>query len=250
MSFKVACIQINSSDDFNQNLAKASDLIDEAASKRANLILTPENVSLMTESGTCYLKNAYLMEEHPALLQFKKKAKQNNIWLLIGSIAIKKNDSSKLFNRSILIDNQGEVVTFYDKIHMFDVTLPNGKEYQESKRFDPGNSAVVVDTPWGKIGLTICYDLRFPNLYRHLAHQGAIFLSVPSAFTYVTGKAHWKTLLQARAIENTCFVFAPAQCGHHPNNRQTFGHSMIIDPWGTILAEASEKNERNYYYTP
>jgi predicted amidohydrolase len=148
-----------------------------------------------------------------------------------------KLSDTKIANRSFVLNPAGEIAAWYDKIHMFDVDLPNGESYRESKNYQPGDRAVVADLPWGKLGLSICYDLRFPYLYRALAHQGADFLCVPAAFTKVTGEAHWHSLLQARAIENTCFVFAPAQTGKHDDGRSTYGHSLIVDPWGEVLAD-------------
>ena len=170
---------------------------------------------------------------------FAALAGELNIWLLLGSIAIKEGD--KAANRSFLFSPEGEKVVSYDKIHMFDVDLPGEKPYRESNAYQAGDKAVIADLPWGKVGLSICYDLRFPYLYRMLSQAGAIMLTVPAAFTYVTGKAHWHTLLKARAIENGAYVFAPAQGGDHANGRKTYGHSLIIDPWGNVLGDGGEK---------
>jgi len=166
----------------------------------------------------------------------QKLAKKYKKWILIGSliIRVKKN---KLVNRSVLIDNKGKIVSYYDKIHMYDVILSRKEKYFESKTFSAGKNIKSFKLPWGKIGLSICYDLRFPNLYRKLSKQGSIFLSVPSAFTETTGKRHWHSLLKARAIENFCYIFAPAQCGKHYNGRRTYGHSMVVSPDGKILKE-------------
>lgn len=165
--------------------------------------------------------------------------------MLVGSVAVRLDeaggDEDMLANRSLLISDKGEVVARYDKIHMFDVDIEGGESHRESETYRPGGQAVMAATPWGGLGMTVCYDLRFPYLYRSLAQAGAHFLSVPAAFTRVSGRAHWHVLLRARAVETGCYVFAPAQCGDHANNRQTYGHSLIIDPWGKILAEAGEK---------
>ena len=176
-------------------------------------------------------------ETHAALAAFRALAKELRIWLHCGSLAVIL-PSGKVANRTYVLSPDGAVAAFYDKIHMFDVDLGNGERYMESATFEAGHEAVTVDLPWGRLGLTICYDLRFPHLYRHLAQAGADFLTVPAAFTRVTGEAHWHVLLRARAIETGCFVFAPAQTGVHAGDRKTFGHALIISPWGEILADA------------
>lgn len=168
-------------------------------------------------------------------------AKELSVWLLIGSLSIKLLDEPRVANRSYLIAPTGSVVTSYDKVHMFDATLAGGEVYRESAKCRPGTSLKVASLPWGKIGLSVCYDVRFPHLYRALAQAGAVFLSVPAAFTRPTGAAHWETLLRARAIENGCYVFAPAQCGEHPGGRRTYGYSLIVDPWGRVLADGGEE---------
>jgi len=175
-------------------------------------------------------------EQDAALMTFRELARTLGIFVHVGSLAVKASPD-KAANRSFLIDRQGEVVARYDKIHMFDVDLASGESYRESRNYRAGELAVLTDLPWGRLGLTICYDLRFPALYRALAEAGASFLSIPSAFTKQTGEAHWHVLLRARAIENGCFVFAAAQGGTHENGRETFGHSLVIDPWGRVLAE-------------
>ena len=161
------------------------------------------------------------------------------MWLLVGSLTLK-TDGDRIANRSFLLAADGTVVASYDKIHMFDATLPDGRAIRESSAYRPGDCAVVAETPWGRIGLTVCYDLRFPQLYRALAKAGALYLTIPSSFQRATGKVHWHTLLKARAIENACFVFAPAMCGEHPGNRTTYGHSLVVDPWGEVLADGGE----------
>ena len=237
-AFRAACVQLRSSDDVEENIRTACDLIREAKGQGADFIATPENTTLMAVDGGAKLDKSFSEERDPALPCFRALAEELRIWLLIGSLAIKVSDS-KTANRSFLIDPKGRIAARYDKIFLFDVDLPSGETYRESNTVAGGSTAVVADLPWGKLGLSICYDLRFPQLYRKLAHSGAVMLAVPSAFTETTGKAHWHVLLRARAIENGAFVIAPAQGGTHANGRQTYGHSLIVAPWGEILAEAS-----------
>jgi predicted amidohydrolase len=182
---------------------------------------------------------AFSESDHPALGAFRELARETGAWILGGSITVRAGPG-KVANRSLLLDPGGEIAGRYDKIHMFDVDLPGGESYRESDTYEPGRATCVARTPWGGLGMTVCYDLRFPWLYRDLALAGADFLSVPSAFTRPTGTAHWSVLLRARAIETGCFVFAPAQCGEHAGGRKTYGHSLIVDPWGAVLAEAGE----------
>jgi predicted amidohydrolase len=236
-AFRAACVQLRSSDDVAENIRATSELIREAKAKGAQFIATPENTTLMAPDGGAKLERSFAEDRDPALLAFTALAKELGIWLLIGSLAIKVSDT-KTANRSFLIDPNGEIKARYDKIHMFDVDLPSGETYRESNTVAGGSRAVIADLPWGKVGLTICYDLRFPQLYRALSQDGAFMLAVPSAFTETTGKAHWHVLLRARAIENGAFVIAPAQGGTHANGRQTYGHSLIVAPWGEIIAEA------------
>jgi predicted amidohydrolase len=235
-SFMAACVQMRSSDDVAKNVREASALIREAASRGAQFIGTPENTTLMAPDGGAKLERSFPEDADPALPAFRNLAEALGIWLLIGSLAIKVSDS-KTANRSFLIDPKGGIAARYDKIHLFDVDLPSGEKYRESNTVAGGDRAVLAETPWGKVGLSVCYDLRFPHLYRALAKAGAFMFTVPSAFTETTGKAHWHTLLRARAIENGAYVFAPAQGGTHANGRKTYGHSLIIAPWGEILAE-------------
>lgn len=237
MIFKAACIQLNSNDDRNSNIAKAAILIRKAKAAGADLVITPENTDLMAPPKSLYRAQKFFQDEHPALKHFQALAKELDLWLVIGSLAIKVPDKEKLANRSFLIDNKGNISCYYDKIHLFDVTLSTQEEYKESSRCMPGNQAVVGDTPWGKLGMTICYDLRFPHLFRELAKRGAKCITVPAAFTQLTGEAHWHVLLRARAIETGCYIFAPAQTGTHPGNRHTYGHSVIVDPWGVVLTD-------------
>jgi predicted amidohydrolase len=185
-------------------------------------------------------ENALPESGHPAIAAFGGLAKETGAWLLAGSLSVKRGDR-KIANRSYLFDPGGRVVASYDKIHMFDVAIGDGQTYRESATFEPGTEAVIADLPWGRLGLSICYDVRFPHLYRALAKDGADFLAVPAAFTHVTGTAHWHVLLRARAIETGCFVIAPAQCGTHAEGRRTYGHSLIVDPWGEVLADGGEE---------
>jgi predicted amidohydrolase len=241
-TFRLACVQVNAQDDMAANIAAAEGFARAAAKDGASLIAFPENVAFMAPDGKGVRAAARGEEAHPALTRFRALAKELDVWLLAGSLGIAgADDTGRVANRSFVINAQGAVVTRYDKIHMFDVELPGGESYRESATFCPGAEAVLVATPFGRIGLTVCYDLRFPYLYRALARAGAELLAVPSAFTLTTGRAHWHTLLRARAIENGAFVFAPAQTGTHPRGRKTYGHSLIVDPWGEVLADGGEE---------
>ena len=232
----IGLIQLCSSSDEAENIATASALIEKSAADGARLILTPENTAVMETRTGLLLAQARPEQDHAALRHFTVLAKQLNVWLLIGSLTIKISQS-KLANRSFLISPEG-IVARYDKIHMFDVDLASGESYRESKNFQAGSAAGLGKTPWGLLGMTVCYDLRFPYLYRRLAQAGAAIISVPSAFTATTGKAHWHILLRARAIETGSFILAPAQAGHHTDGRETFGHSLAVDPWGEVLLDA------------
>lgn len=224
------------------NIKKASSLIKRAVGEGAKFVLTPENVSFMAANAEDLHKNAYEAKNHPALKAFSTLAEELDIWLLVGSVSVHaKGEDGKLNNRSYLFDNKGEEIEHYDKIHLYDVDVPGGETHSESKNFSYGTFLKLVDMPAGKLGMTVCYDLRFPHLFRELAKRGAELISVPSAFTRFTGQAHWETLIRARAIENGCYILAPAQTGSHPANRKTYGHSMIVDPWGEILAQAGEE---------
>ena len=238
--FKAACVQMTSEREVAPNLTLAGDLIRQAASAGAKLVMTPENTTIIEPDRKLSLAKALPESAHPGLPYFADLARDQAVWLLIGSMPIKL-DNGKLANRSFLFGPDGKVKARYDKIHVFDVDLPNGEVYRESATVHPGDQAVVAETPWGNLGLTICYDLRFAYLHRALAQAGAIFLTVPAAFTVPTGEAHWHVLLRARAIETGCFVFAPAQCGTHAEGRRTYGHSLIIAPWGEILADAGSE---------
>ena len=238
--FKAACIQINTKDNMQKNLKEVSRLIEKAAKKGADLITLPENTPFMSMDRKKLFAENIEEKNHPAVLHFCELAKNLKKWILIGSIFVKAG-KNKLYNRSILINDKGKISARYDKIHLYNVRLKNGEVYTERRNFKSGNNSVIAKTPWGNLGMTICYDLRFPHLYRELAKKGADFISVPAAFVKYTGKAHWHILLQARAIENGCYIFAPAQTGKHPGNRETYGHSLIINPWGEILKDAKRR---------
>jgi len=237
--FRVSCIQMCSSDCIKSNLSISERLIKKAVSQKTNLIITPEVSSKFSLNKKKLLEIATSMNNDSYLVGIKRLAKKYKKWILIGSLIIKKN--KKLLNRSVLIDDKGKIKTFYDKIHMYDAKLSKSEKYFESKTFKAGKNIKVVKLPWGKLGLSICYDLRFPNMYRRMSKKGAIFLSIPSAFTETTGKRHWHTLLKARAIENFSYVFAPGQAGKHCNGRKTYGHSMIVSPDGKILKELGKR---------
>ena len=235
-AFRAACVQLRSSDDRAANVRAASALIREAAQAGASFVATPENTSLMAPDGGAKLELSSPEDRDTALSSFRALAEELGLWLLIGSLPVKVRET-KTANRSFLLDPKGAIVARYDKIHLFDVELPSGESYRESKTVEGGASAVTADLPWGRIGLSVCYDLRFPHLYRSLAKRGAFLFTVPSAFTETTGTAHWHVLHRARAIENGAFVVAPAQGGLHANGRRTYGHSLIVSPWGEILSE-------------
>ncbi len=238
--FCVACVQTNSGREVLPNIAAAGALVRDARKAGADFILLPENVAMLEPDDRLLQQKALAEHEHPAVAAFTDLARETGAWLLVGSLAVRIS-SDKVANRSVLVDPAGEIVARYDKIHLFDVDLNEKESYRESARIAPGGQAVVAATPWGGLGMTVCYDLRFPHLYRSLAKSGADFLAVPAAFTRVTGRAHWHVLQRARAIENGCYVFAPAQCGDHAEGRQTYGHSLVIDPWGEVLADGGEE---------
>ena len=237
--FRVSCIQLRSNNNIHDNLKKTQKLIIKAVNQKTDLILTPEVSSLFSLNKKNLLKISTSMKDDIYLNGVRKLAKKYSKWILIGSLIIKIKE--KLVNRSVLIDGNGKIKSYYDKIHMYDVILSKKEKYFESKIFNAGKKIKITNLPWGKLGLSICYDVRFPNMYRQMSKRGAIFLSVPSAFTETTGKKHWHTLLKARAIENFSYVFAPGQAGKHCNRRKTYGHSLIISPDGKILKELGTK---------
>jgi predicted amidohydrolase len=238
--FRAGLVQLRSGRDIQKNLAQAEALIREAAAKGADYIQTPENTLIMEINSKHLLEKITSEEQTEGLAVFSRLARELGVWLHIGSIAVKL-DGSHAVNRAFLFAPDGRLAARYDKIHMFDVNLPSGETYRESATFVPGKTALLAQLPWGGLGVTICYDMRFPEQYKALAQAGARFLTAPSAFTQVTGEAHWHVLLRARAIENGCFVFAAAQGGQHESGRGTFGHSIIISPWGEVLAEAGDE---------
>jgi len=235
-TFKAAMIQMRSGLVPAANIDAAARLIGEAKAAGADYVQTPEMTNILAANRAQLFATVVEEKSDPSLAAFRELARKHAIHLHIGSLAVKHTDD-RASNRGFLIDPRGEIVARYDKIHMFDVDLANGESYRESNNYAPGESAVVSDLPWGRLGISICYDVRFPALYRALAEAGATMLTVPSAFTKQTGEAHWHVLNRARAIENGSFVFAAAQGGKHENNRETFGHSLIVDPWGRVLAE-------------
>ncbi|WP_319798106.1 carbon-nitrogen hydrolase family protein [Nitrobacter sp.] len=235
-TFVAALIQMRSGLLPEPNLDQGARLIREAAAQGASFIQTPEVSNIMQTDRIALFEHLRSEDDDRSLAAYRDLARELKIYLNVGSLALRATPD-RAANRSFLIGPSGDILARYDKIHMFDIDLGGGESYRESANYQPGETAVVAELPWGKLGMTICYDVRFPALYRALAEAGASFLTVPSAFTRKTGEAHWHTLLRARAIENGCFVFAAAQAGLHENRRETFGHSLIVDPWGTVLAE-------------
>jgi predicted amidohydrolase len=235
-TFRVGLVQMRTGRTPQANLDAAAKLIGEAKSAGADYVQTPEMTNIMEVNREKFLGAIVDEDSDTGVAMFRELARALGIYLHVGSLAIRVSPD-KAANRAFLIDPKGEIVGRYDKIHMFDVDLANGESYRESRNYRAGELAVVSDLPWGRLGITVCYDLRFPALYRALAEAGCSFLAIPSAFTRQTGEAHWHILNRARAIENGCFVLAAAQGGKHENGRETFGHSLIVDPWGRILAE-------------
>jgi predicted amidohydrolase len=236
LSFTAAMVQMCTGLLPEHNLEQGSRLIRQAAADGADYVQTPEVSNMIQANRKAMFEHLAAEEDDISLKAYRALAAELKIHLHIGSLALRASPD-RAVNRSFLIGPDGAVIASYDKIHMFDIDLPGGESYRESTNYQPGETAVISDLPWGRIGLTICYDLRFPALYRALAESGASFLTVPSAFTVRTGEAHWHTLLRARAIENGCFVFAAAQAGTHESKRQSYGHSLIVAPWGEVLAE-------------
>jgi predicted amidohydrolase len=233
---KTALIQMNSGPQIADNLQQAGELIRRAVHEGAQFILTPENTCHIKTPQSEKLQSSPYEANHPAIPFFAGLAKELGVWILVGSIAVRVSEG-KVVNRSLLFSDQGKLVAHYDKIHLFDVDLPTGESHRESNIVQPGEAAVLAETPWGKLGMTICYDLRFAALFRTLAQNGAGIITVPAAFTVPTGQAHWETLLRARAIETGSFILAPAQTGTHHGDRKTYGHSLVIGPWGDVIAD-------------
>ena len=235
-TFKAAMIQMRSGLQPGANIDAAVRYVGDAKSAGAEYVLTPEMTNILAANREQLFAAAVEEEADASLATLREVARKLGIYVHIGSLAVRISPD-RAANRSFLIDPKGDILARYDKIHMFDVDLAGGESYRESRNYRPGELAVLADLPWGRLGLTVCYDLRFPALYRALAEAGATMLAIPSAFTKQTGEAHWHVLVRSRAIENGCFVFAAAQGGRHENGRDTFGHSLIVDPWGRILAE-------------
>lgn len=236
-SFRAALVQMCSGRDVERNLADATALIREAVAQGAQYVQTPEITTLMEMERGRLFAAVRPEEGNPAVARFAALAQELGIWLHVGSMAVLLGNG-KIANRSLLFGPDGAIQARFDKLHMFDVELPGGESYHESRSYQAGSAGVLADLPWGSLGLTVCYDLRFPHLYRALAKAGADFLAIPSAFTRQTGAAHWHVLIRARAIENGCFVLAAAQAGRHESGRETYGHSLIVSPWGDVIAEA------------
>ena len=244
--FTAACIQFTAGPDPGPNIGAVSQLIRRAREEGADFVLTPE-VTNFIAGGKARRETARPEADDPALAAFRALARELRLWLLLGSLVIDPAGEAdlpagdgRLANRSFLLDPEGAITARYDKIHMFDVDLAGGESYRESSAYRPGGRARLAATPWGVLGMSVCYDLRFPHLYRALAQAGAEFLAIPSVFTVPTGRAHWHVLLRARAIETGCFVLAPAQWGEHAGGRKSYGHSLIVSPWGEILADGGE----------
>jgi len=235
--FKVALVQTNTKRDPADNIREVVPMIREAAAGGADLITTPEVVGMIEPNRAAGFEKAQPEASHTVLAAFRDVARETGRWLLIGSLSVR-TGGEKLANRGFLVAPDGAVAASYDKIHMFDVQVGDGQTYRESNAYEAGRDAVLVDTPFARIGMTICYDVRFPHLYRTLAQAGAQVLTVPAAFTQVTGEAHWHVLLRARAIETGCWVVAPAQTGEHAEGRRTYGHSLVVAPWGEVVADA------------
>jgi deaminated glutathione amidase len=238
--FRVGLVQMRSGRTPARNLDSAVAQIREAKSAGADYVLTPEMTNILEGNRESLFAAIAPEEKDTSLTAFRTLAHELGLYLHVGSLAIEVLPE-KAVNRSFLIDPKGEIIARYDKIHMFDVDLAAGESYRESNSYRPGELAVAADLPWGRIGLTICYDLRFPALYRALAEAGASFIAIPSAFTQQTGEAHWHILTRARAIENGCFIFAAAQGGRHEHGRDTYGHSIVVDPWGRVIAEGGSE---------
>jgi len=240
---RVAAIQMNSGADLGRNLELAGELLSDAASDGCALAVLPENFALMPERGRDKSRHAEQPGEGPIQDFLAEWAARHGMWVIAGSMPLESPEPERVYGACVVVDERGETRAIYRKIHLFDVDLPDREEsYRESHSMYPGDEPMTVDTPAGRIGLTICYDLRFPELYRTLVDAGATVFTVPAAFTAVTGAAHWHALLRARAIENLAYVIAPGQFGTHPDNRETYGHSLIVDPWGRILAEQPSGN--------
>jgi predicted amidohydrolase len=239
-TFTAACIQNEGLADMDASVAAATELVRAARGAGAELICLPEYFSCYKPAAAGAIVGPRAEPAHPALGHFRALAEDLGAWLLLGSLAITAGPG-KIFNRSYLVTPEGAIAARYDKVHLFDVDLADGESYRESALIEPGARAVLAATPWATLGLSVCYDLRFPQLYRSLAKAGAEVLTVPAAFTKTSGQAHWHLLLRARAIETGCFVLAPCQSGDHGGGWESYGHSLIVDPWGRVLADGGEE---------
>jgi deaminated glutathione amidase len=239
-TFRVACIQNCAEREMAPSIAALEPLIRGAAGEGAQLIALPEMATMLEPQNPKVLEKAVIEEADPGLQRFRALARETCAWILVGSLLIKLAGENRVANRSFLIDPKGAVTARYDKLHLFDVDLATGESYRESATVKAGDRAVLASTPWGPVGLSVCYDLRFAYLYRALARAGAHYLAIPAAFTYTTGKSHWHVLVRARAIETGSYVFAANQTGIHAEGRRTWGHSLIVDPWGEVLADGGE----------
>lgn len=238
-SFTAACIQMRSGRDPLRNRDDAVRMIGEAAAGGAQFVQTPEVTNLCERDSKRLRETSQSEEQHEVLAGLREAARAEKIWLQIGSVSVKAGE--KIANRAYMIDPEGNIAARYDKIHLFDVDLPNGETWRESNVFSGGEAATLVETPWGLVGMSICYDVRFPYLYRAEAEAGAFMLTAPACFTRQTGEAHWQVLQRARAIENGAFMVSAAQGGLHEDGRESYGHSIIVDPWGRVLAEAGDE---------
>jgi predicted amidohydrolase len=249
-ALNVAALQLTSTEDVSANVAACAELARAAAAAGASLIGLPENFAYLGTDRDHHLALAEALPEPgadretaaagPILATMQALARETGAWLLLGGFPERAASPTHIRNTSVLLRADGTVAATYRKIHLFDVDVPGGKRFRESETIEAGNAPVVVETPWAKLGLSICYDLRFPELYRALVARGARLVAVPSAFTLETGKDHWRVLLRARAIENQAYVFAPAQFGHHGGDRRSWGHAMVVDPWGAVIAECGD----------
>jgi len=239
-TLSIACVQVSPNGDRLSNIDEAIAGVRRAAANGAKLIALPEYATLLHSRGRVMRDGAGSGENDEALTAFSAVALECQCWILVGSLTMRA-DNEKIYNRSYLFADDGSVVASYDKLHMFNATLPTGRVIQEGSLYEAGSRAIAAETPWGLLGLTICYDVRFPHLYRALAQAGAKMIAVPAAFTRATGRMHWHALLRARAIENACYIIAPATCGIHPDDHATFGHSLVVDPFGKIVLEAEDE---------
>lgn len=236
--FKAALVQTNAGPDPALNAECNAEYLEQAAAAGADFVMFPEVCNMIEPDRPACRAKARKAVEDETLIRLREGAAKLGVWVLVGSIVAEAEDTpGKLANRSFMIDASGAIVGNYDKIHLFDVDVGSGDIYRESDTYRPGKAISLVETPWGLFGMTVCYDMRFPHMYRDLAKAGAVMLSAPSAFTRPTGEAHWHVLLRARAIECGAFVFAPAQTGEHAGGRQTYGHSLAVGPWGDVLAD-------------